>query len=170
MAVTTLPSENLPNCSIERALVVLGERWTFLILRQSLMYGQTRFADIQRSLGVASNVLTDRLDSLVSSGLLEKRPYRDGGSRTRFSYHPTRAGIDLKLVLGALQQWGDEYAPRPGGPTVVREVVGTWTGDAPESTQFARVAFVAEDARVLSVDDVRFTRGPGWAPAGNPVE
>jgi DNA-binding HxlR family transcriptional regulator len=139
-----------PYCSIERALTILGDRWSFLVLREVLLYGESRFADLQRRLGIASNVLTDRLDRLVGGGVLEKRPYRDEGSRQRFSYHPTRAGLDLKLVLAAMQQWGDEHEPRVDGPTVARREVD---GGGPVG-----VAFVSQDARPLSVDEVTFER------------
>jgi len=109
-----------PFCSIERAVGVLGERWSFLILRETVLYRRSRFADIQAALGIATNVLTTRLDSLVSSGLLEKQAYQEPGARARASYHPTARGESLKLVLVTLQQWGDENLPRTDGPTVLR--------------------------------------------------
>lgn len=136
-----------PYCSIERSLALLSDRWAFLIMREVLMYGESRFRDLQDHLGIASNVLTDRLERLVEGGVLEKRPYRDAGSRSRSSYHPTRAGLDLKIVLGALQQWGDEHEPRADGPTVVRRRAAD---GAPAS-----VAFVA-DGEAVPVDEVRF--------------
>ncbi|MCU1528533.1 MAG: hypothetical protein JWP75_2296 [Frondihabitans sp.] len=139
-----------PYCSIERSLTILGDRWSFLVLREVLLYRESRFADLQRRLGIASNVLTDRLDRLVDGGVLEKRPYRDEGSRQRFSYHPTRAGLDLKLVLAALQQWGDEHEPRADGPTVDRRTVD---GGGPVT-----VSFMSQDAHPLSVDEVTFER------------
>jgi DNA-binding HxlR family transcriptional regulator len=139
-----------PYCSIERALVVLSDRWSFLVLREILLYGESRFSELQDHLGIASNVLTDRLEHLVAGGVLEKRPYREAGSRARSSYHPTRAGLDLKLVLAALQQWGDEYEPRADGPTVERR--RTADGSA------ASVSFVAGDGSALGVDEVEFRR------------
>ncbi|BDZ48398.1 HxlR family transcriptional regulator [Frondihabitans sucicola] len=138
-----------PFCSIERALVLLSDRWSFLVMREILLYGESRFGELQEHLAIASNVLTDRLERLVAGGVLEKRPYRETGSRARSSYHPTRAGLDLKLVLAALQQWGDVHEPRDDGPTVARRRL---SDGAP-----AHVSFVADGAPV-SVDEVGFER------------
>jgi DNA-binding HxlR family transcriptional regulator len=131
-----------PFCSIERAVGVLGERWSFLILRETVLYRRSRFADIQSALGIATNVLTSRLESLVSSGLLEKKQYREPGARARDSYHPTERGESLKLVLVTLQQWGDENLPRTDGPTVIRQSV--------ENGLPVRVGFM--DAAGVSLD------------------
>jgi len=136
-------------CSIARTLEVVGERWTFLILREALS-GKTRFADFRQGLGIAADVLTDRLGTLVDAGVLAKRPYQEPGARARYSYHLTPAGDALRITLGALQQWGDEYRPRAEGPTVVRR---TLDGDRPVS-----VAFVDDTGTVLPVDHVKFVR------------
>ncbi|MGI8333258.1 winged helix-turn-helix transcriptional regulator [Actinomadura scrupuli] len=138
-----------PTCSIARTLEVVGERWTFLILREALS-GLTRFADFREALGVAPDVLSDRLATLVAAGVLEKRPYREPGSRVRFSYHVTPAGAELRLVLGALQQWGDEHRPHPNGPTVVRR---TTDDDRP-----VRVSFVDDTGTAVPLERVAFTR------------
>ena len=135
-------------CSIARSLEVLGERWTFLILREALS-GTSRFADFRAALGVAPDVLSDRLATLVAAGVLEKRPYREPGARARHSYHPTPAGRELQVVLGALQQWGDAHRPYEPGPTVVRRTVD----DRP-----VRVAFVDDEGREVAPDAVRFVR------------
>jgi DNA-binding HxlR family transcriptional regulator len=110
---------NEPSCSIERSLQVLGERWTLLILRD-VFQGVTRFADFRSRLNISPNMLSARLNTLVDAGVLEQREYREPGSRTRASYHLTEAGKQLRVVLGALQQWGDEYRPRPSGPSILR--------------------------------------------------
>ena len=106
-------------CAIERALAVIGERWSMLILRDAHS-GVTRFADFQANLGVATNMLTARLDKLVAAGVLEKREYQIPGDRARPEYHLTPAGHDLTVVLGALQQWGDTHLPLPTGPVTQR--------------------------------------------------
>src|SRR4051794_28734394 len=98
------------SCAIARSLAVLGERWTMLILREAFN-GTTRFAQFRDNLGVAPDVLTDRLATLVEYGVLEREPYREPGARTRYAYHLTPAGAELRLVLGALQQWGDAHLP-----------------------------------------------------------
>jgi DNA-binding HxlR family transcriptional regulator len=106
-------------CAIARSLAVVGERWTLLILREASL-GSTRFAQFKDALGVASDVLSDRLATLVEYGVLSKEPYQEEGSRTRFEYHLTAAGAQLQVVLSALQQWADENLPWPAGPTLVR--------------------------------------------------
>jgi len=109
------------SCAIARTLGLLGERWTFLILRDAFG-GLTRFAQFRDSLGVAPDVLSDRLEALVAHGVLEKVAYKEPGSRTRAAYVLTQAGRDLYVVLAALQQWGDEHLPWPEGPSLLRRV------------------------------------------------
>lgn len=105
-------------CSVARALEVVGERWTLLILRNAFL-GVKRFEDMQRNLGVARNVLTTRLERLVEEGVLERRLYQE--RPVRHEYVLTQKGRDLWPVIDALMSWGDEYAPSPGGPpTIVR--------------------------------------------------
>jgi DNA-binding HxlR family transcriptional regulator len=94
-----------------------------LILREAVM-GTTRFSDFRKALGVAADVLTERLNALVEHGVLEKVPYQQPGERPRASYVLTPAGHELILVLAALP-WGDKYLPWPDGPGVVRRVEGT---------------------------------------------
>jgi DNA-binding HxlR family transcriptional regulator len=108
-----------PACSIERSLEVLGERWTFLILRE-ILRGVNRFADLRTSLGIAPNLLSSRLKTLVDAGVVEPRTYQESGSRARQSYHLTKSGMRMRLVLTALQEWGDEYRPRLSGPSALR--------------------------------------------------
>lgn len=84
------------------------------------MAGVERFADFQKSLGIAPNILTDRLEHLVAAGVMTKRSYKEPGARTRRSYHLTQAGKDLAVPLAALQQWGDVHKPPRGGPSVER--------------------------------------------------
>lgn len=122
----TSTSSKVPDttCSIARSLGVLGERWTMLILRDALL-GSTRFAEFQRSLGIAPDVLTDRLNTLVDHGVMTRVPYQEPSARSRFEYHLTPAGRELQLVLTALQQWGDTYLPHPGGPSLLRRRRGT---------------------------------------------
>jgi DNA-binding HxlR family transcriptional regulator len=136
-------------CSIARALEVTGERWTFLIVREALA-GVTRFAEFRDRLKVAPDVLSDRLATLVDAGVMEKRPYREPGSRARFSYHLTEAGRELRVVLGALQQWGDAHRPREKGATIIRR---TADGDRPVS-----VAFVDDTGAVVPLERVEFRR------------
>src|SRR6266511_2566883 len=94
------------NCSIARALEVVGERWTLLIIRDVLL-GLHRFDEFQESLGIARNVLTDRLNRLVDEGVLERVLYSERPER--YEYQLTKKGLDLNIALTALRQWGDDY-------------------------------------------------------------
>jgi DNA-binding HxlR family transcriptional regulator len=103
-------------CSIARALEIVGERWSLLILRDTAFRAR-RFDDLQRSLGLARNVLTDRLQRLCDEGLLERRLYQD--RPPRYEYAPTDKARDLFPVLGALITWGDKYYAPTGPPRLI---------------------------------------------------
>ena len=94
---------------------ILGERWTVLILRESF-YGVRRFSDMQRNLGIARNILSARLQTLVAAGVLERR--RGPGSE-RHEYRLTDMGRDLYPVLVAIMRWGDKHLAGDDGPPLV---------------------------------------------------
>jgi DNA-binding HxlR family transcriptional regulator len=100
-------------CSLARALEVLGERWTLLIVRDALL-GLTRFDDLLRSLGVARNILTDRLRRLVEAGVLERVEYQQRPPRSE--YRLTPIGRELGIAVVALMHWGDRHLAGPAGP------------------------------------------------------
>lgn len=100
-------------CSIARALEVVGERWTLLILRDVLL-GQRRFDELVASLGVTRTTLTNRLRKLEEHGLLERHRYQRGPDR--YSYEPTAKAQELLPVLALLLLWGDRHYPNPAGP------------------------------------------------------
>lgn len=106
------------NCSAARALEVVGERWSLLIIRNAAFAGMTRFSEFERRLGVAPNILAKRLADFVADGLLEVGP-SDAGPRGR-SYRLTPKGRELAEVVMALTAWGDRWAA-PGGPPVLYE-------------------------------------------------
>lgn len=145
------PMDDEPACSMERSLQILGERWTLLVLRE-VLYGRHRFAEIQSSLGIASNLLSDRLKVLVDAGVLRTLAYQEAGSRPRQSYHLTPAGLELQPVLGALQQWGDRHRPRPAGPSACQRTRST--GRA------VHVGFLDEDGREVPMEDVSLMAAP----------
>jgi len=101
------------NCSIAGTLAIVGERWTLLILREVLL-GRRRFREIQRHTGVASNILADRLETMVRHGIL-----RQTGEADSPEYRPTRRGVELNEVLLALLRWGDRHLASEGPPRVV---------------------------------------------------
>jgi DNA-binding HxlR family transcriptional regulator len=107
-------------CSVARTAALVGDAWTVLVLRD-LFNGVRRFDDLADHLGIARNVLTRRLASLVEAGLVAKRPYREPGRRERHEYRLTPAGKDLRIVLNALKDWGDAHlAGEAGPPNVTR--------------------------------------------------
>ncbi|MFO7527382.1 MAG: helix-turn-helix domain-containing protein [Marinobacter sp.] len=97
-------------CSVARALNEVGDWWSLLIVLQA-MYGTRRFVDFQQELGIAKNILCDRLARLVENGVLRKVDVGEHGSR--FEYRLTEKGRDLFPVVIALRQWGDKWNPAP---------------------------------------------------------
>ena len=107
-------------CAIARSMAVLGERWTFVILR-SAFTGARRFEDYQSSTGIARNILTDRLKTLVDHGILERRPYAEHPGRTLYEYRLTEKGFELYPVLVSLMQWGNRHGGFDAGPPMQLE-------------------------------------------------
>jgi DNA-binding HxlR family transcriptional regulator len=136
------------NCSIARALEVVGERWTLLIIRDVFL-GRRRFDEIQESLGVARNVLTDRLGRLVEEGILDRVRYSERPER--YEYRLTAKGRELNVALAGLRQWGDKYlSEKP--PTVLRR----------RSDKKAVVAaFVPKGTETVRADELELVPGPG---------
>lgn len=95
-------------CSVARTLDVVGDKWTLLVIRDAF-YGVRRFEHFTRDLGIARNVLTDRLGRLVDAGILERQLYQD--RPPRYEYRLTRKGRDLLPVLVTLMRWGDTWTP-----------------------------------------------------------
>ena len=142
-------------CSIARTLEVVGERWTFLILRD-LFLGLRRFDELQDELGIARNVLAARLDKLVAEGVVEKRPYSE--RPLRHEYRLTPKGRDLWPTMLALLHWGDEHVPTPGGPPTVVVHRGA-CGGAVDAHGRCATCGDALDSR-----GVRALPGPGASP------
>jgi DNA-binding HxlR family transcriptional regulator len=92
-------------CPIARSLDVVGEWWTFLILRNVVLGGPARFDGLQRSLGISPNVLSSRLSRLVNEGILARQPY----SGRRHEYVATDKGRELLPVLVSLAAWGQRW-------------------------------------------------------------
>lgn len=102
-------------CSIARALSVIGDRWTMLILRDAFLRTR-RFEDFQRQLGVTRHLLADRLKKLVEAGILEKVRYQE--KPARYEYRLTEKGLDLYPVVVSLLRWGDRWMAGAEGPPV----------------------------------------------------
>ncbi len=101
------------HCSIGQSLEVVGEWWSLLIIRDAFM-GSTRFDQFQESLGIARNVLNQRLSHLVAEGVMERVAYSEHPQR--FDYVLTDQGRDLWPVVVALRQWGDRWRAPDGPP------------------------------------------------------
>jgi DNA-binding HxlR family transcriptional regulator len=141
-------------CSIARSLEIIGERWTLLILRDAVL-GVERFEDFQHSLGIASNVLTDRLKLLCDEGVLVRGPDQQRPGRPKYSL--TDKGRELAPVLITLMKWGDRHYPTPGGPP--RLTLHTNCGG--EVRDGLRCERCGERA---GRDELEFLPGPGLSP------
>jgi len=105
------------NCSVAQCLEVVGEWWSLLIVRDALL-GVRRFDDFQARLGISRNILNDRLQALVGSGVLDRVPYQDNPPRSE--YRLSEKGRDLWLVVTEMRQWGDRWAAPKGPPLQMR--------------------------------------------------
>jgi DNA-binding HxlR family transcriptional regulator len=141
-------------CSIARALEIVGERWTLLILRNAVFAGMTRFRDFQLSLGIATNVLASRLDALVDAGIMERPPAPDRASA--HLYVLTDKGRDLTPVLIALTEWGDRWAAPDGPP--IRYVHDACGLPVATSVSCARCGQLTDPVGVVALP------GPGMPP------
>jgi len=141
------------DCSVARALEIVGERWSLLIVRDAFL-GLRRFEEFQANLGIARNVLTDRLNRLVEEGVLERVAYSERPER--FEYRLTQKGRDLNIALSGLRQWGDKYtSDRP--PRLLRRK---------SDGKPVVAALVPKGTETLRADEVELVPGPGLRPAG----
>ena len=144
---------DLENCGIKRALDVLGEKWTLLILREAI-YGLRRFDDFARALKCGRGVLSSRLKTLVQANILEKRDYVEPGNRSRSEYQLTAKGRDLYPALLALSQWSERWDLPKEGPAA--RVADKDTKRAVSVVMTSRI-----DIRNLTMDDILIRPGPG---------
>ena len=141
-------------CSIARTVDLLGDWWTPLVLREAC-FGVTRFEEMQQSLGIGRNVLTERLQRLVAEGILARRKYHDRPER--FEYRLTDKGRDLFPVLAAISAWGDRWMDGGrGAPVVLRHA-------ACGKTTHPQVVCDA-CGEPLALAEVRAELGPGFPP------
>ena len=135
------------DCSIARALEIVGERWTLLIIRDAFL-GLHRFDEFQESLGIARNVLADRLNRLVAEGLLERVRYSE--QPERYEYHLTEKGRALDVALAGLRQWGDAYLSKTPPRLLLRR----------SDHKPIVAAFVPKGARTLKFSELELVPGP----------
>ena len=145
-------------CSVARTAAVVGDSWTVLVLRD-LFNGIHRFDELATHLGVARNVLTRRLTTLIDEGVVDRVPYREPGRRERHEYRLTRAGRELRPVIMAMLAWGDAHRAGPDGPPMRVEHRECGTPVHVE-LRCAEGHLIEDSTRVRSVP------GPGARPAG----
>jgi len=143
------------HCSIARALDIVGDPWTLLVVREAF-FGTRRFEDFRRALGIPRATLADRLDLLVDHGVLERRPYLEHPPRDE--YVLTERGQDLQGVIIALMAWGDRWGGLPEPPVVLTEL---GSGRVLEPVLVDRTS-----GRPLAELSVRPVRRPRRDPAG----
>jgi len=138
------------NCSLAQTLSVIGEHWTLLIIRD-VFFGLRRFDQFRKDLGIARNVLSDRLKKLVEAGVLSKS---EGNGHPE--YRLTEKGLALQPVLLAMTHWGDTYMPNPSGKRL------TFV-DRRDGKPIKAMAVYAADGRKLKPKDIKARPGPGFA-------
>ena len=133
----------LAECALPAALEAMGERWSFLILR-GVFNGLPPFEEFQSTLGIARNILSNRLSRLVENGILEREP--DPADRRKVAYRLTEKGKDLLPVLIALRQWGERWVSGvPSNPVLV---------DTVSRMPVEQIAVRASDGRPLQLGDL----------------
>jgi DNA-binding HxlR family transcriptional regulator len=137
--------------SVGAASELLGDRWTFLILREAF-FGTRRFNDYVENLGLSRNILSNRLKALVAQGILETRPY--GPSKIRNEYCLAPAGRDIFPIVIALLQWGDKYLAGSHGPSIVLQ--HTPCGHDADPQLVCRACH-----KPIELDEIQPTPGPG---------
>ena len=146
------------NCTIGRAMAVLGERWTFVVVRE-VANGIRRFDDMRRHTGIPRQVLTDRLTLLIDHDILRRVAYREEGQRERHEYRLTDKGFELFPLMLAVAEWGDRYYADDAGPPV--EFAHRDCG-AP----VAVTVRCAEGHEITAPRDIGTRPGPGITPFG----
>lgn len=134
------------SCNLTRAIDVIGDRWTLLILRSAL-YGVRRFDDFHAELGCPRTVLSGRLKALTDAGLLGRRLYREQGKRARPEYVLTEMGVALRPVLVGLTQWGDQWLGEGEQPPI--------SFVAADNKAAVRAGFVDAAGREIAPADLR---------------
>lgn len=130
-------------CGVAKSLEIIGERWTLLIVRDAF-FGLRRFEEFQASLGIARNVLTDRLNRLVDEGVFERVRYSERPER--FEYRLTAKGRELHVALAALREWGDRHV-RGQAPRLLRRR---------SDGKAVRAALVPHGTKTLKAHEVEF--------------
>lgn len=139
------------SCPIARSLDWIGEWWTLLIIREAF-WGARHFGEFQNHLGIAPNVLTQRLARLVEGGIL--KIVSESQSGRALEYKLTPKGTELAPILVALAQWGEKHVPQPNGP--VTRIVERSTGQ-----ELAPITLLSASGQALMPHEITVIEGPG---------
>ncbi len=149
------PLNDMENCGLPAALEVMGERWSFMILRAAFN-GLYHFEEYLTALGIARNILSNRLTRLVENGIMKREPLPD--DRRKIEYRLTEKGLDLLPAMLALRQWGEKYGCGvPSNPVLC---------DARDGMPIAQIGIFAHDGRPLRPREMEWRRR---ADVGRPV-
>ncbi len=153
------PLEDLAaECSLPAALEAMGERWSFLILRGAFN-GLHHFEEFQSTLGIARNILANRLGRLVQHGILARTPLPD--DRRKIEYRLTDKGADLLPTMLALRQWGERWeSGMPSNPVLV---------DERDRQPITKIGIHAHDGRLLTKHDLLWMHSEDVRPIGGPI-
>lgn len=138
-------------CPIAAALNILGDRWTLLIIREAF-YGAVRFGEIRKNTGISKNILTDRLEKLVTEGILERVEFADRG--TNYVYHLTAKGRSLDTVLASLLQWGNTHVYGEGAEPVLLV-------DKTTNSPVRALGPIGSNGKLVEKRNIVFCAGPG---------
>ncbi len=153
------PLEDVATCGLPVALEAIGERWSFLILRGALN-GLRHFEEFQSTLGIARNILANRLGRLVEHGILARTPMPD--DRRKIEYRLTQKGSELCPAMIAMRTWGEKWGNGvPSTPVLV---------DARDEQPIAGVAVLAHDGRALQLEDLCWKHAHDIRPLEMPVQ
>jgi DNA-binding HxlR family transcriptional regulator len=154
----TEPLNDAECCALPNALEAIGERWSFLILRAAFN-GLRHFEEFQATLGIARNILANRLGRLVEHGILARTPLPD--DRRKIEYRLTEKGAELLPTILALRQWGERWGSGiPSTPVLV---------DLQDQQPIRRVAILAHDGRVLGLHELCWVHTEDVKPLDSPV-
>ncbi len=146
------------NCGVAQALEQIGDWWTLLVVRDAF-FGRKRFSEFEESLGIAKNILSDRLRKLVEHGIFERK--RIPGRGQQFEYSLTKKGRDLWLMLTAMRLWSDKWVF--GEDKVPAIVCERDTG-----REVAALLAVDRDGKPIDARQLEWVQGPGFTE-GTPI-
>ena len=157
--IPELASDTFDTCSLPASLDVIGERWCFMILRAGLN-GVYHFEDFLSVIGIARNILANRLTRLVGAGIMTRQPCAD--DKRKVEYRLTEKGLDLLPTMIAMRQWGEKWQTGvPSNPVLC---------DGRDRKPIAKIALHAHDGRELELDDLYWIDKSELDRDGEPVD